>query len=65
MSELLKGWKDIAKHLGVTPKTAKLYHKKGGMPVLRLPNNRPVSYPDMIKNWLIESNSGTSYKLPT
>ena len=48
------GWKEIARHLGVTPQTVKLYNKKFGMPILRLPSGKPVTYPDLIRTWLEE-----------
>lgn len=49
---LLKGWKEIGKHLGVSPATARRYKKKHGLPVRYLPSGKPCLYVEDIRIWL-------------
>lgn len=47
------GWKEIAKYIGRSVKTAKLYHYKYSLPVKRLPGNCPAIIPYEVDLWLI------------
>ena len=49
----LTGWKDIAKYIGLHPRTCKRYKKKYSLPVRYLPGGTPVSLPLELDQWLI------------
>jgi len=57
----LSGWKQIAERLGVTPQTAKMYHKRYGMPILRLPGGKPITWDELIQHWLVDTGPKTKY----
>ena len=59
MSFLITGWKNIAHYCGVSVRTAKRYHYKYGMPVLRWPGERPVIIPAVVQRWLVIFNDLT------
>lgn len=42
MTDILCGWKEIAKHLEVCEKTARIYHKERGLPVFKDPAGHPL-----------------------
>jgi len=62
MSELrpwLKGWKAIAKHLGVCVDTARAYHKLYKMPIQKMPGRRNATVmaaPSQIDEWILTFN---------
>lgn len=49
----LTGWKQIAKYIDRTTKTAKRYHKKHGMTVRRSPGGKPIALTYELDKWLI------------
>jgi len=49
----ITGWKKIAQYIDRSSKTAKLYYKKYGMPVRRLPGNMPGIIPSEVDEWWI------------
>lgn len=51
---VLLSWKEIAKHLGVSVRTAQLWERERGLPVRRMPGekSRVIAYPDEIDRWL-------------
>ena len=51
---MLTGWKSIAKYLNITVQTAKKWHKVHGLPVIRGPYNVPITFEDLVKEWLLE-----------
>lgn len=51
---MLVGWAKIAGFLNITKETAKSWHKKHGLPVLRGPNNIPITFEELIKSWVCE-----------
>ena len=50
------GWKDIARYIGCSHRTAKRWHKIHSIPIYRLPSNKPVAVKYMLDQWLIEYN---------
>ncbi len=58
MPEIYAGWKEIAGFIGVCIKTARAYHFRMGMPILRTPTGRPVVTASMYLAWLTLINSG-------
>ena len=52
----LTGWKSIANHLDIYWKTAKAWHKKYGMPVLRTPEGKPTQQSEVLDEWIIKLN---------
>lgn len=51
--QMLTGWKSIAGFCGVSTQTAKKWYKNKGMPILRGPNNMPISFATLIREWMI------------
>jgi len=49
--EMLTGWKPIAGFCKISVQTAKKWHKKKGLPVLRGPHNVPISFVSLIREW--------------
>ena len=48
----LTGWKRIAAYLDVSPKTAKRYVQRYGLPVCRHPTGAPAALPHELDIWL-------------
>ncbi len=51
MTRRLTGWKDIAKYIGVTDRTARRYHKRYGLQVDRTPTGKPSITCEAIDCW--------------
>jgi hypothetical protein len=56
----LEGWKTVAKHLGVSLRTAQYWHEQSGLPVRKGPGNRgrvSASATDLddwkARNWIL------------
>jgi len=52
----LYGWKSIARFMGCNLTTAKRYHYRFGMPILRAPNGTIIGLPELITQWLLKFN---------
>jgi hypothetical protein len=52
----LIGWKSIGARFGVGWQTAKAWHKRYHMPVLRTPNGAPLQQPEVLDEWMIQFN---------
>ena len=48
----LTGWKDIGNFYGISHKTARKWHKRYHMPVLRTPEGRPTNTAFELYHWL-------------
>lgn len=48
----LTGWKRIAAHIGLNEQTAKVLHKRHGLPVRQLPSGQRVALPSELDAWL-------------
>jgi len=55
-SPWLFGWKEIGQRLRVNAVTARRWHKKYKMPVVRTPDGRPMQLPEIIDEWIIQYN---------
>ena len=49
--DILTGWKDIAKHIGVTEQTAMRYYKLKGLPVKKNRAGHPAIMKSAADNW--------------
>ena len=61
-TSILVGWKMIAKACSMSEGTVQKWSKKYGFPVLRGPNNTPVSFVELIKEWFVEYDRLSSLK---
>ena len=58
----IAGWKNIAKHFNCSVRTVKRYFYEFGMPIIRLPGNKPAILPDEVKRWALEFTNLRSKK---
>lgn len=57
MTETLVGWKDIAKYLEVSEKTAFRYADERGLPIKRDPAGHPIIKIKTIETWRIQAQA--------
>ena len=55
MTDILIGWKEIAKYLKVTDKTAQRYRKCNGLPVQKDPAGHPVIKKAAADEWRVKT----------
>ncbi len=55
---LLRGWKAIAEHLGVSERTAQRWHRDYGMPVIRILAKRCCIHTAVLVEWWIRLDRG-------
>ncbi len=55
MTDILIGWKEIAKHLKVTDNTARRYMKQKNLPVRYNPAGHPVIKKAIADEWLAKT----------
>lgn len=60
----LVGYEEIGKFMRVTGNTARRYRTLFGMPIFRLPNNKPITTPALIFEWLRQAEKITRKPKP-